>query len=83
MPYRYPNVMWGISIHKLLIGAGIMLVIAGILWYFFSDKLQWLGKLPGDIRIENEHSRFYFPLTTMLLISAVVNVIIWLVRKFL
>ncbi len=75
--------MWGISIHKLLIGAGIMLVIAGILWYFFSDKLQWLGKLPGDIRIENEHSRFYFPLSTMLLISAVVNVIIWLVRKFL
>lgn len=73
--------MWGISIHKLLISAGILLVLAGVVWYFFSDKLQWLGKLPGDIRIENEHSRFYFPITTMILISLLVNLILWVIKK--
>jgi hypothetical protein len=62
--------------------AGLLLLGAGILWYFFSDKIQWLGKLPGDFRYEGENSKFYFPITTMLLISAVINLILWLIRKF-
>ena len=53
----------------------------GIIIYFFHDKLNWIGRLPGDIRIEKENFRFYFPITTMILLSVVVTVIIWLARK--
>jgi hypothetical protein len=74
--------MTNLPLHKIFIGLGIVFFIAGILWYFFSDKLHWLGKLPGDFRYEGENSRFYFPLTTMLLISAIINLILWLIRKF-
>jgi len=64
----------------IVIGAGIVLV--GIIIYFFHDKLHWIGRLPGDIRIERENFRFYFPITTMILLSVVVTVIIRLVRRF-
>jgi hypothetical protein len=66
---------------KILIIAGIFLVIAGIVVYFASDKLGWLGHLPGDIRIEKENVKFYFPITTMIILSIVVSVIIWLIKK--
>ena len=68
---------------KYILLAGIILVVLGILVYFFSDKLQWLGKLPGDIRIEKENTRIYFPWVTMLLLSGVLNGIIYLIRKIL
>lgn len=66
---------------KIILAAGIILVIAGIAIYFFHDKLQWLGKLPGDIRIERENSRIYFPWVTMLLISLLINLLIYTFRK--
>jgi hypothetical protein len=65
----------------MLIGGCIVLI--GIVIYFFHDKLHWIGRLPGDIRIEKENFRFYFPITTMILLSIVVTVIIKLIRKFL
>lgn len=74
--------MMNFPVHKILISTGLLLLAAGVVWYFFSDKLHWLGKLPGDFRHEGENSRFYFPLTTMLLISAIINLILWLIRKF-
>jgi hypothetical protein len=55
--------------------------MAGIFIYFLGDKFSWLGKLPGDIRVERENFRFYFPITTTLLISLVLTLIIYLVRK--
>ena len=64
----------------MLIGAGIVLI--GIVIYFFHDKLHWIGRLPGDIRIEKENFRFYFPITTMIILSIVVTVIVRLIRKF-
>ncbi len=67
---------------KWIIIAGIIIVIAGILIYFFYDKLNWLGKLPGDIRIEKDNFRFYFPLTTMILISVVLSILISIFKKF-
>ena len=67
---------------KWIIIAGIIIVITGILIYFFHDKLQWLGKLPGDIRIENGNTRFYFPVVTMIIISIVVSVLINIFKKF-
>lgn len=68
---------------KYLILGGIILLLLGIVVYFLSDKLQWLGRLPGDIRIEKENFRFYFPITTMILFSLLLNLIILLVRRVL
>ena len=62
---------------------GAMIVLVGIIVYFFHDKLHWIGRLPGDIRIEKGHSRFYFPLTTMILSSLILTVLVNLIKKFL
>ena len=67
---------------KYLIIIGLLVVLVGVAVYFLSDKLQWLGRLPGDIRVEKENFRFYFPITTMLLLSGLLNLLIWLFRKF-
>ena len=67
---------------KWVIGIGAIIVLVGIIIYFFHDKLNWIGRLPGDIRIEKENFRFYFPITTMILLSLLGTLIIWLVRKF-
>ena len=65
----------------ILIGAALLLV--GTVIYFFGDKLSWLGRLPGDIRIEGKDGGgFYFPIVTCIVVSIVLNVIIALVRRF-
>ena len=66
---------------KILIYAGIILIIAGAIIYFAGDKLGWLGHLPGDIRIEKENFRFYFPITTMIIISVALTLILYIFRK--
>lgn len=63
-----------------LIGAGIVLIFAGLL--FKAGWLGWVGRLPGDIRVEGEHGGFYFPLTTMLLLSLLLTLIANLLRRF-
>jgi hypothetical protein len=68
---------------KYLIVIGLSVVLIGVVVYFLSDKLHWLGRLPGDIRVEKENFRFYFPITTMLLLSGLLNLLIWLFRKFM
>lgn len=65
----------------ILIGCGVVLL--GVIIYFFHDKLHWIGRLPGDIRVEKENVRFYFPITTMILFTVLVSVIVAIVRKFL
>lgn len=65
---------------KLIITFGLVIVLGGLAIYFFYDKLSWLGRLPGDIRIEKENSRFYFPITTMIVLSVAVNVLIRVYR---
>ncbi len=71
-----------VGLPKILIIAGGVLLSAGLILYFFSDKLHFLGRLPGDIRIEKENFKFYFPITTGILISIVLSLILWIVRKF-
>jgi uncharacterized protein HemY len=68
---------------KYIICFGVFIVVAGIVVYFFGDKLHWIGRLPGDIRVEKENFRFYFPVTTMILASIVISFLIYLVKKFL
>lgn len=67
---------------KYIIVAGAIIIAAGVIIYFFYDRLNWIGKLPGDIRIEKENFKFYFPLTTMILCSLAITLIINLIRKF-
>jgi hypothetical protein len=67
---------------KYIIVFGLLIVVAGLLVYFFHDKLHWIGKLPGDIRIEKENFRLYFPLTTMIIFSILLTLIIRIFRKF-
>ena len=67
--------------YLMLIGAAV--VVIGLVIYFFHDKLHWIGHLPGDIHIEKENFRFYFPITTMIVFSVLVSVIIALIRRFL
>lgn len=67
---------------KWIIVAGILIVIVGIIIYFFHDKLNWLGKLPGDIRFEKENFRFYFPITTMIILSILLTLLINILKKF-
>ena len=66
---------------KYIIAAGVLIVIAGIVIYFFHDRLHWIGRLPGDIRIEKANFRFYFPITTMILFSIILSLLLWLLRK--
>ncbi len=69
-------------IGKLIIGAGVTLVVVGLVIYFAGDKLSWFGKLPGDISVEKENFRFYFPVTSLIIVSLLLNLLIFLVRKF-
>lgn len=65
---------------KIIIGIGLVVIVIGVIIYFFGDKLYFIGNLPGDIRIERENFKFYFPITTMILLSAMLNLIIKLYR---
>ncbi len=67
-------------IGKILILIGFVLVGAGIL-FLLSDKIPWLGRLPGDITIKRDNFSFYFPLATCIIISLIVSLIFWLFRK--
>ena len=67
---------------KYIIAFGILIVVAGVIIYFFHDKLNWIGKLPGDIRIEKENFRLYFPVTTMIIISVIITILVNLFKKF-
>lgn len=68
---------------KFIIVAGIIFLIAGIVIYFFHDHLRWIGRLPGDIRIEKENFNFYFPITTMILFSILLTIVVRVLRKLM
>jgi hypothetical protein len=68
---------------KYVIASGIFIVVAGVLIYFFHDYFKWFGKLPGDIRIEKENYRLYFPFGTMILISIAITLLINIFKRFL
>ncbi len=64
----------------LLVALGVVLILLGLL--IWSGGLQWFGHLPGDIRIERETVRVYVPLTSMLVVSVVLSLVLYLVRRF-
>jgi uncharacterized protein HemY len=62
----------------VLLGAAV-LVVGLLVW---SGALSWFGHLPGDVRIERENVRFYFPITSMILISVLLTLVLNLLRRF-
>lgn len=65
----------------ILIALGVGLILVGLL--LWSGSLSWFGRLPGDIRIERDTVRIYVPIVSMLLVSAVVSLVLYLLRRFL
>ncbi len=71
-----------------LTGIGkILMILGGVLFLIglvitFSGKIPFLGKLPGDILIQKKNTTFYFPLTTSILLSLLLSLILYLLRKF-
>ena len=72
--------MTGRPIALLLVGTGVLLVLAGIVAWF--GGLSWFGRLPGDIRVERENVPLYVPIVSMLLVSVALSVVLCLVRRF-
>lgn len=64
---------------RFMIIAGIVLLAIGLAWPWLS-KFPF-GRLPGDIRIVREGFSFYFPLTTSLLVSAIITVLLWIFKR--
>lgn len=64
---------------RLLIILGVVLILVGLL-LTYGGRIPWLGRLPGDIRIERENFSFYFPLATSLLVSLLLSLLFWLFR---
>jgi hypothetical protein len=65
---------------KILLFAGLILAGIGLL-LMLSDRIGWIGRLPGDIIINKENVTFYFPLVTCIIISVVLSLLFWLFRR--
>ena len=66
---------------RVIIVVGLMLVAIGLVLQFAPWLLNWFGRLPGDIRIENENSKVFIPITSMIVISVVLTVLANLFRR--
>jgi len=67
---------------KYILIAGIVIVVIGILIYFFHDYFKWIGRLPGDIRVEKENFRFYFSFATLIIFSLLLTLLIHIFKRF-
>jgi hypothetical protein len=70
------------SLGKVLVGLGIVLIIVGLLIWFWGGRLGWFGNLPGDIQVEGENVRFYAPITSMIILSIILSVVLSLLSRF-
>lgn len=64
---------------RLLIVIGVLILLAGLLWPWLG-KLPF-GRLPGDIVVDRPGLRLYFPLMTTIVVSALVSLVLWLIRR--
>lgn len=65
---------------KIIVLIGVVTILVGlVLWTGLAPR--WLGRLPGDIRIEREHSAFYFPIVTCIVLSILLSLIFSLFRR--
>jgi uncharacterized membrane protein len=68
------------SIGGVIIVVGIIAIVVGVL--VTTGALSWFGRLPGDIRIENENSRVFIPITSMIIVSIVGSLLLSLIRRW-
>ena len=61
---------------KMLIVVGLLALVAGLFIQFAPQLLSWFGKLPGDIKYEKGNTKFFFPITTMILVSIVLSLLL-------
>ena len=66
---------------RLLLIAGGVLIVVGIVVMLAERLGIHLGSLPGDVRVEGKRGSFYFPIVTCLLISAILSLILWLLNR--
>jgi hypothetical protein len=69
------------SIGKILILLGAVLIGLGVL-FLLSDKIPWLGRLPGDIHLKGKKWTIYFPLATCIILSILLTLVLWLFSRF-
>ena len=65
---------------KYLVILGLLIAVAGA-WLWSGRGLGWLGRLPGDISYQSGDSRFYFPVTTCVLVSVALSLLAWFLRR--
>lgn len=70
------------SIGKLLIGAGGLLILIGLIVLLAGRANVPLGRLPGDISYRGKNTAVFFPITTCIILSVVLSLVLWLVNKF-
>jgi len=70
---------------KIIIIAGLILIVAGLALLYFPKVFSWFGNLPGDIKIERENSKVFIPLGSMVVISIILtlvfNLVSWIILK--
>jgi uncharacterized integral membrane protein len=66
---------------KILIIIGLLFILTGLLVHFFPGIIRLPGHLPGDIHYEGTNGSFHFPVITSILVSLVLSLILWLIRK--
>jgi len=64
------------TLGKLLAAVGVILVVIGLVVSYAPGLVNWFGKLPGDIRIENEQRFIFIPITSMLIVSIILTLIV-------
>ena len=65
----------------ILVIIGVLIAVIGLVWLFV-PSVPRLGRIPGDVVIERQNFRFYFPIATCILLSLLLTGILWLVRYF-
>lgn len=70
-------------IGKFLVVLGVILAVVGAVLWLGGERLGWLGRLPGDIRISRPGFGFYFPITTMILVSVTLSLAAWLIGRLM
>lgn len=69
------------GIAKMLIVAGVFLVLLGLVVALISRTSLPIGRLPGDIVWRGKHTTFYFPIVTSLILSAAISFVLWLIGR--
>ncbi|OWY20029.1 DUF2905 domain-containing protein [Sphingobacteriales bacterium UPWRP_1] len=68
---------------KYLVVIGLLITAIGLIWWLAGSKFTWFGNLPGDIKVEKPGFTFYAPLASMLLVSIVLSLLLWVAGRFM